>query len=386
MDPAQPKGKRGRKEPKDFKSHFEVITELVNPKKRKYVLKLVKGDRVEGMERTYTTVCSKKERVDNKHAFYIMHNLYHKNILSMKALSRDKTESTDPLAAVAFVEPYSGLLWSVYEPKACVDYVNHIPSQRFQSAVREVFTGLDFIWQNGLYHGNLNWKSTLYHESTVKLAGFEEQAMSIEEAQWIDFLCFIRMLEDVSKRAISFNASIPEDDKHVHTNLDSLIATLRTVERTSLTKIKETILEEPFFWDFGKRTKFFANTVSLKLNDDNFMQKVRTSNLRAKPWDKNCTPQFRQLVQKMNDHRQKQKNEEQKAKNSGGQNDAQESGAYNGASLEHYVRCVCGAYTHWRQIKLNVDDIVRGNHPTIFIDMKRLIETSEGSTSGSGPT
>ncbi|RLN29033.1 far upstream element-binding protein 1 [Panicum miliaceum] len=49
----------------------------------------------------------------------------------------------------------------------------------------------------------------------------------------------------------------------------------------------------------------------------------------------------------------------------------------NGDSTEDYVRLICGACTHWRQLKMNVDGFIRGNHPTVISDLKNILETSD---------
>lgn len=85
---------------------------------------------------TYPTVCLKQEMTGNEHAFRIMHDLQHRNILSMKLLCKNKIQYNDSSSAAAFVEPYEGLLWSICEHKRCADNIKHIPSVKFQSYIR----------------------------------------------------------------------------------------------------------------------------------------------------------------------------------------------------------------------------------------------------------
>lgn len=78
----------------------------------------------------------KKEREINSHAFHIMHNLCHKNILSLKAFGKTVSETSDSQSVLTFVEPYDGLLWSKCQPQACADKLDHIPSPALQSFLR----------------------------------------------------------------------------------------------------------------------------------------------------------------------------------------------------------------------------------------------------------
>lgn len=370
MNPAQFKEEDSQSEShhedksKRHKSSFKVIRELVNARKQAYSLKVFKPTSKGSAEvNTCPSVYFKEERVGNKHAFYIMHNLYHKNILSLKVLSKNKM-SEDPSSIAAFVEPYDGKLWSICEPKECADRVNQIFSPSLQALFRQIAIGIDFLRMNGQYHGNLSWTTTLYSGNTVKLAGFEMN--DSEDPAWNDWLCFIRMLEEFSERVRQLNelSSI-----HYCTDvIDSLIATLRALDRASLSTIREIALKHPFFWDIVERVDFFALDISLKLSDKNFMRSVESSGVWHKSWDKNGTPSFLALVKAMNNHRDAE--ERKRHRRETGSN---KKIHYDGNSLGDYVKCVCGAYTHWKQIKVNVDQIVCENHPTIHIDMKRLV-------------
>lgn len=125
--------------------------------------------------------------------------------------------------------------------------------------------------------------------------------------------------------------------------------------------MKEIVLEDFFFWGLTRKIRFFANTVSLKLKDKSFMERVRKSEIRDKPWDANCKGNFRLILDKMNEYREDQKKKREKdqkkkrekdLKGKAREDEEENEGAYNGYSLNDYVRLICGACTHWRQIKV----------------------------------
>ncbi|KAL6853326.1 hypothetical protein ACP4OV_019355 [Aristida adscensionis] len=376
MDPHQPKAEITKT--KEFENNFKVI--MVQGK-RKYNLEVIKpdfpkkarSDLAAASNITYPTVCLKTERAENLHAFFIMHNLHHKNILSLKVLAKSKTQSGNPSSVAAFVEPYSGSMVNLFgNLKILVDTIKHFPSSKFRTQVRDIITGLDFLWKNDLYHGNLNWSNVLLQDETVKLAGFEMKDMAIGLAQSEDLQSLIRMLEEVSNEAAKANQGLDENVKYCCDTLDSLIAMLRTFDQASLPTLKERVLEQhPFFWNSVKRNNLFAGTVSLKLNDENFIQRVQNSTICGViPWDKNrkgSFAAFQKLVVMMNDYRERQK---------GKRVGSQKGEKYKGDSVEDFVKLICGAYTHWREIGLAIDDIIRACYPRIFIDMKLLVDES----------
>jgi hypothetical protein len=118
---------------------FKVLQERV-PGKKKYSLRVIKPSSSKKICRSvnsYPLVCLKREMADNDHVHRIMLTLNHRNILSMKALSRDKVESNGPSSLAAFVEPYTGLLSSLCFKHDCWgDRINHIPSPLLQSLLR----------------------------------------------------------------------------------------------------------------------------------------------------------------------------------------------------------------------------------------------------------
>lgn len=99
-------------------------------------LKLVKPIEQSGVDITYPNVCFKEETAGNEHAFQIMLNLNHKNILSMKVLCENKIKSNDSNSVATFVEPYDGLLWSLCGPTNCADGIKHLPSAKLESFLR----------------------------------------------------------------------------------------------------------------------------------------------------------------------------------------------------------------------------------------------------------
>lgn len=139
--------------------------------------------------------------------------------------------------------------------------------------------------------------------------------------------------------------------------------------------MKEIILKDPFFWDFAKRSSFFSGTISLKISDEVFMGRIKSSNICQKSWDRNCTSEFRDLVKKMNDHREveKRKNEKTTRGGRGGLRGRGRGGTsankrfepYDGNSAEDYVKCVCGGYTHQKQIK-----VISMNTQSYLLDFK----------------
>ncbi|BAD88277.1 splicing factor family protein-like [Oryza sativa Japonica Group] len=354
-------------DPDQVEIPFKVLQERV-PGKKKYSLRVIKPSSSKKICRSvnsYPLVCLKREMADNDHVHCIMLTLNHRNILSMKALSRDKVESNGPSSLAAFVEPYTGLLSSLCFKHDCWgDRINHIPSPLLQSLLRQVIEGLDFLRKNKLYHGNLNWDSILYLQpSTVKLANFRKQeTMSLEEAQWADWLCLIKMLEEILERAAEISSKLAQCDRYFCGHVESLTALLKTLDKTALPAIKEIVLGHPLFWDLMTRVNFFAKDISLRLNDDTFMSRVRASKIRKLPWNEGTTQDFKGLLFEMETYR----------KDEG-------IPAYDFRSLKDYVRCVCGAYAHWNKIKLNVDDIVRQNHPTICSDIWHLLGSSDMS-------
>jgi len=101
------------------------------------------------------------------------------------------------------------------------------------------------------------------------------ESMEKDEAKWNDWQCFLKMLEEVSVNITEWCRNLPElERKHIYCGvLDSLIDMMKKLDCTSLSVMKDIILESPFFWDLAKREKFFANTVSLKLTDETFMNR-----------------------------------------------------------------------------------------------------------------
>lgn len=110
--------------------------------------------------------------------------------------------------------------------------------------------------------------------------------------------------------------------------------------RTALPTIKEIVLGHPLFWDLMTRVNFFAKDISLRLNDDTFMSRVRASKIRKLPWNEGTTQDFKGLLFEMETYR----------KDEG-------IPAYDFRSLKDYVRCVCGAYAHWNKIKVMFFDM-----------------------------
>uniref|UniRef100_A0A0E0FZ00 RRM domain-containing protein n=1 Tax=Oryza nivara TaxID=4536 RepID=A0A0E0FZ00_ORYNI len=247
-------------DPDQVEIPFKVLQERV-PGKKKYSLRVIKPSSSKKICRSvnsYPLVCLKREMADNDHVHRIMLTLNHRNILSMKALSRDKVESNGPSSLAAFVEPYTGLLSSLCFKHDCWgDRINHIPSPLLQSLLRQVIEGLDFLRKNKLYHGNLNWDSILYLQpSTVKLANFRKQEHHFPK-----------------------------------------------IFRTALPAIKEIVLGHPLFWDLMTRVNFFAKDISLRLNDDTFMSRVRASKIRKLPWNEGTTQDFKGLLFEMETYR-----------------------------------------------------------------------------------
>lgn len=112
---------------------FEVVEVLDNPKKQRYTLKLVKPSSIIDVN-TCPTVILNEEEVD-EHAFHIMHNLNHRNILSLKVITENK-QNKDLLPTAAFVEQYDGKLLSICGSDDWADDIGHIPSPHFQRYIR----------------------------------------------------------------------------------------------------------------------------------------------------------------------------------------------------------------------------------------------------------
>lgn len=101
----------------------------------------------------------------------------------------------------------------------------------------------------------------------------------------------------------------------------------------------------------AKRLKFFSYTISLRLNDAKFMDRVGNSGIRGTSWDKGCPIDFGSLVTKMNNFREAERKNSRK--NPKGKSLKEENkGDYDGNSLQDYVRLICGACTHWRLLKV----------------------------------
>lgn len=255
-DPSELKGSKKRKA-EGYPNNFRVVQVFQSRKKGTYCLKAVKPTSSEVAVEDCPTVCLKEERATDEHAFNIMLNLNHRNILCLKLLAKDK-RSEDPLSVVAFVEQYSGTLLSVCGPDKCVDDLGHVPSDGFRRYIRDIVISLDFLIKNGYYHGDLSWHTTLYDSGTdaVKLAGFKsKESMEKDEAKWNDWQCFLKMLEEVSVSITEWCRNFPElESKHIYCGvLDSLIDMMKKLDCTSLSVMKDIILESPFFWDLVKR-------------------------------------------------------------------------------------------------------------------------------------
>ncbi|TKW09182.1 hypothetical protein SEVIR_6G076500v4 [Setaria viridis] len=376
--PSQPKENNKRKFTKESNTSFKVMS--LNFKKRTHLLH--KPD-LQGVvvadSTTYPTVCLREDSADNEYAFHIMHDLNHQNILSLKLLCDNKL-SKDPTSVATFVEPYDGLLWSMVAGDQFADKCDHIPSPELQNYLSQIAEGIDFLRKNNLYHGDLSWDTTLYHGSTVKLAGFKskESVMTKEEAQWYDWTCYLAMLKYVSESALALSTS---DRNYFCGDLDSLINMLQTLDRTSLSTIKDTVFEHIFFWKLPRRLKFFAHTISLKLKDARFRNELSKSAIRGKSWNVNCSPEFKGLLKRMNNYQEAQRQNSRKDKK--GKATKNKNEAYDGDSLNDYVRVICGACTHWRQLQVDVDSIIRVNHPTLFSDVKNILEISEREAAAS---
>lgn len=116
--------------------------------------------------------------------------------------------------------------------------------------------------------------------------------------------------------------------------------------------MKEVILDNTFFWNFSKRQKFFINTISLKLSDSNFLKCAKDLKICGTSWDKACTKDFQKLVENMNDYREKMGDKEEKNRQRMGRRERYAAiEPYDGDSTEDYMRCICGGYTHIKQIK-----------------------------------
>ncbi|CAL4891058.1 unnamed protein product [Urochloa decumbens] len=316
MDPGQVEGDQSeakednKRKQRDFPTSFKVVR-MWNAKNQTFELKMVKPDIQSGIPCIkYPTVYAKKESVQDKHALQIMHDLNHRNILSMKMFCASKDT---PSSIETFVEPYEGLLWLICDPEQCLitDRIHHVPSPEFQSYLRQIVLGLDFLRQNGLYHGGLSWDSTLYNNHTVKLAGFRsKEPMSEDDAYRYDWLCFLKMLKRISDGVKQVNRSSSDDKWYFCGNLDSLINMLetlvKTLDRTSLSTIAQIVLEHVFFWNKARRVKYFAHKISLKLTDRRFMKRVMKSGIGGKSWDTDCSDDFSMLVSEMNKFRKEQ--------------------------------------------------------------------------------
>ncbi|KAJ1293081.1 hypothetical protein BS78_01G040900 [Paspalum vaginatum] len=106
---------------------------------REYSLKLAKPnksdwDKTLALKKDYPNVCRERVCAVNQHALQIMHNLNHKNIISMRAVGRSKLqEGGDELSV--FLEECEGTLESKIM-KVAVDSFLHTPSATFQEIMR----------------------------------------------------------------------------------------------------------------------------------------------------------------------------------------------------------------------------------------------------------
>ncbi|KAM3333324.1 hypothetical protein ACQJBY_028424 [Aegilops geniculata] len=350
----------GKKVPKLIGVTWRIIETCKKQDPESRILKLVKPEDSTNTSELATKnlpiVRIQREEKFNPHAFKIMHFLSHKNLVHMLAAdySEERAGCLD-----TFLEPTSGKLLSLCSIQQCVDGLYHIPSNRFRSFVREMFSGTKFLKEHSLYHGDLSWATTLYTYNgslyTVKLAGFRRQgSMTIEGAQTNDCNCLADMLRH------RVQAAIAQDKLQIFCgHIEGLITALGRTDLTS----KE-IMDNTFFWDEEKRISFYTGDVSLKIKDEKFQLMILHSTICAVPWDKSTVASYMRVVIVMNNYRIN--------------NDMLK---YDFKSKTDFVKCVCGAYAHRRELEMpRMDMIIREAHPDLSIVLKQLVERfdSEG--------
>ncbi len=55
--------------------------------------------------------------------------------------------------------------------------------------------------------------------------------MSLEEAQWADWLCLIKMLEEILERAAEISSKLAQCDRYFCGHVESLTALLKTLDK-----------------------------------------------------------------------------------------------------------------------------------------------------------
>ncbi|CAL4936620.1 unnamed protein product [Urochloa decumbens] len=375
MDPHGDQSKQNkRKEPtaEKFTIAFQVFRHQDQPYAN-HSLKLAKPYRPDWdkdvvPKRDYPDVFREKANPANRHGVYIMHNLNHKNILCMKAAGQTRLERGDEFSL--FVEEYAGPLNVITFWPAVAEAFKHIPSSTFQNIIREIIEGVDFLWRNGTYHGNLSWLTTLYQRPyTVKLHGFRSKDLPLDKSQWGDVDGIIVMLEDVCNMAFQYNQDPKEEHNFFYGEVNALIDLLRTLDRNSLPVMRD-VLEHLFFWTGGKRARFVMTDVSELLHDGEFIKEVNKSDIGSLD---SALPGFldqkyEALLEHCNEYRATL---------------PQPIPNFNRSKPIGVVQLAYAAYTHRNQImktvQASVDHIMRAKFPKLFLELNRIVKSVRNS-------
>ncbi|KAM0863356.1 hypothetical protein ACQ4PT_044655 [Festuca glaucescens] len=242
---------------------------------------------------------------------------------------------------------------------------------------RETFDGVDFLWRNRTHHGNLSWRALLYERATqiVTLCDFQfKETASPEIAQWEDWDAIIAMLRAVAEEAAVFNGTL---DEICFDELSEFILRLTGLPRENILSMRETVLQDVFFWTPSERTHFFMIKVQEFLKNTKFISEVEKSDICSSQWDSPeprlgaLNKSFDAVLEHCNDYRAQLNHLDR-----GGNTKVPK---FSGTKKMDCVSLAYAAYTHQNQIHVNhsIDAIFRVKFVRLFVGLNQIIKSLE---------
>lgn len=236
------------------------------------------------------------------HCITLMRDCLHKNILHARLVMQK-----DPYLLV-WTEYVTGVLSTYFTSEdpfkpdnGGIEVACMIPSSKLQDIATQMLAGLNALWLQDKYHGNLTLENTFYHETdkgdiVVKLSGFERkgEAYSVLHYQAKDLESVGTVLERISQIAKELNKQGFKLDCY---QIDYLVKRLKVVAMGDMKWAMADIKKEPFFWTAADRKYFFVSIVPLAMQHKFIREKVDgEEKLCTLPWDKDDYDGFLTLM------------------------------------------------------------------------------------------
>jgi len=294
--------------------------------------------------------------------------------MRIEAVKEVETEDPNENLLALFLDHHNGPLGVHLDSFQLYDNYRVLPSQSFRDIIRQIICGLEELWKNGFYHGDLTMNNILVSKRAqvlIKLYNFRTRDIPKEDAQLEDCVAVGSLLQHISNELKSLNPHL------IYSLIDELASTLTGLTNiASLQTVEEMMCKQLFFWEPRRRMIFWIHDVPKALENAGCDRIIRAHNWKL-PWDSRTHPG---LLKAMNDYRF----EEERRKSGNSAQVTPENTKYNANDSLHYVKCISGAYTHEDQLqgkilnnfgyKLSVDAAVCSKDPELFIVVFKILK------------